>query len=208
MTEPNRPEYKIRFKPLSAGLGFHPFPDIKPYQPLKQPMGTGAQAAGPPRFVTTPIAKPPELNEIQDKPVEWTVSTPGFAYLAKRLFAFGLDLALNSFLLTILFGAALNMLGLDPNLLRTQVLPFFIFCLFFNSAVVCAQEIVLGTSIGKRAFGLYIEAEASVLLARTASSWLSAALLLMGFFAAIIDPMRRCWHDRLSGVQPFEIARL
>jgi len=46
---------KIKFKPLHEGMGFHPFSDGLPYAPeskAKQPMGTGATAAGRPRFTT------------------------------------------------------------------------------------------------------------------------------------------------------------
>ena len=46
---------KIQFKPLHEGMGFHPFSDGLPYAPeskAKPSQGTGATAAGKPRFTT------------------------------------------------------------------------------------------------------------------------------------------------------------
>src|SRR5690606_11306849 len=54
-------EKEIRFAPLTDGLGFHPFSDGLPYAPASKKSsttGTGATAAGAPRFAYPPAVPP------------------------------------------------------------------------------------------------------------------------------------------------------
>jgi hypothetical protein len=65
------PKKEIQFKPITEGLGFHPFSDGLPYasqnttpvkkpSPPSMPMGTGAVAAGRPQFLN-PSFTPPSV---------------------------------------------------------------------------------------------------------------------------------------------------
>lgn len=71
MKPETQPKNEIDFKPLTKGLGFHPFADGLPYAPTQNPMqgsmskGTGALAAGKPAFAyptpaipSTPVSSP------------------------------------------------------------------------------------------------------------------------------------------------------
>jgi hypothetical protein len=69
----------IAFKPLTQGLGFHPFADGLPYAPTQNPtpsQGTGAVSAGKPSF-----AYPPVQAQVQATPI----NTPSIDRIRKEL---------------------------------------------------------------------------------------------------------------------------
>ena len=94
MTEP-----KLNFKPLSEGLGFHPYSNGLPYSPAnptpqpasfpKSPAtGTGAVAAGRPSFAfPKPVAQPQAATATPAKIVQKSSVLPtlGWTYLMKRV---------------------------------------------------------------------------------------------------------------------------
>lgn len=118
------PDDKLQFKPLTPGLGFHPFSDGLPYAPVskaKTPTtGTGAISAGMPKPVlpkspapslipqriapqvhvpvATPSAPPIKTLTIEpdhDLAPRREQTPPGLGYLFKRLVAFLVDLSIH-----------------------------------------------------------------------------------------------------------------
>ena len=92
---------------------------------------------------------------------------------------------------------------LDPGI----VLVFVAFLALMNWALITAQEVAFGSTVGKRTFGLYLDASAGKILARSLFFTLSVIFSGVGLIWALFDGKKRCWHDVASGVQPQELAR-
>lgn len=238
----------LSFKPLSEGLGFHPFSDGLPYAPVsksrqsQQPtatpytpsspnmnsMGTGAMAAGAPRFAPL-VRRPAEFRPAPGPSLAKTISSPrpamanpapvmpapmesapSWEYLPKRFFAALFDLLINF----MLCGAAI-LVGLWNQDVATS--DFWsasmwilggVFALAFHWALVTAQEVAFGTSLGKRFLGLRLEGTPGALLWRAVVFIPSIGLAGIGLLWGFFDSKRRCLHDIASGVQPLETVQL
>ncbi|MCM2276919.1 MAG: RDD family protein [Oligoflexia bacterium] len=230
-------EIELVFRPITSGLGFHPFSDGMPYAPISQkpqtgfrppaPMGTGAVSAGTPSFasqlpplsarpiprVSVPVAQPrpnPEAALNVANPLPVPHPEYGFVYLLKRAFAYAIDSALN----LALCGGALSMAlleqSLKPELLLNPgvILVSVLFFAFFNWAIVTAQEIAFGTSLGKRLFRLAVNGPTSAIFLRAFFFLPSAGFFGAGLLWSVLDRRKRCWHDLIVDLQPSEIARL
>jgi hypothetical protein len=221
---------EINFKPITDGLGFHPFEDGLPYAPaVKKQIGTGAVSAGRPQFSyppapPSPMGKPVdataekirrELESIQTQRIEQAramaerLHSPleihrGISYSFQRAFAYLLDSAFNlsicaSILSTALISSDLTNLRsiTDPALITVGV--FLFIC---NWALLAAQEVAFGTSIGKRIFGLSLEGTGVECLVRSLLFIPSLLLAGTGILSALFDSKKRCWHDRVTLIQP------
>src|SRR5690242_3135020 len=116
MTQSKDRPTEILFRPLTEGLGFHPFSDGLPYAPLvKGPKfstshGSGATAAGSPRMalpqtpaldrrgssrpvpqISVPVVKREAVSVSPPMDTPWE---PSRGYLFKRSVAFFMDIAL------------------------------------------------------------------------------------------------------------------
>jgi hypothetical protein len=212
-------EPTLNFKPLSEGLGFHPYSNGLPYTPARPSpaqapkptptTGTGAVAAGRPNFV---FPQPSVQTKAQPAPAQIVAkSLPilprlGWDYLTKRVLAYTIDSSIN---------VILGMGALAASLWREQVTAdfffssnvFFItagFLMFFNWALVTAQEVAFGTSIGKKICGLSVEGSAMATLVRAVFFIPSFLCLGLGLLWAGFDSNRRGFHDLISGIQPEE----
>lgn len=213
---------EIQFKPITPGLGFHPFSDGLPYAPVVKsstPMGTGAVAAGPPKMVF-PVARPrvplqaaipkKESRAQEPAPPLLPVSSFGWGYLIKRMFAYLLDGTANTLLCVLTLGFVYYQQGLDPELLLNPGLIFlisiFLFC--FNWALITAQEVAFGTSFGKRTFGLVLRGKTGTIFWRGVFFLMSVGFFGMGLIWALFKKNKRCWHDVAVDLQPIEVAKL
>ncbi|MCM2322776.1 MAG: RDD family protein [Oligoflexia bacterium] len=239
-------DFELVFRPVTSGLGFHPFSDGMPYAPVSQNatarttqkhglpfrplsnMGSGAVAAGTPTFVTGPVGFPsrpvprvsvPVATAAQNpaaaratEPVATTIAQPtfGFVYLLKRCLAYGIDSGINLGLGIAALSAALMEQSLKPELLLNPgiILVSALFFGFFNWAIITAQEVAFGTSIGKRLFRLAVSGPASAVLLRAFFFLPSAGCFGAGLLWSVLDRRKRCWHDLIVDLQPSEIARL
>jgi hypothetical protein len=217
---------ELQFKPLSAGLGFHPFSDGLPYAPVtKTPTpstGHGAIAAGPARPVPAPrpvarvavptatVAPPPVAEPARPEPLLALETGHGFGYLIKRSLAYFTDSALNATLCLSALSAALWRQDVSPEALLTPgvVALCAVFVAAFNWAVIAAQEVAFGTSLGKRLFGLEIQGGGSAVFLRAFFFVPSVMFCGLGLVWALFDRRRRCWHDVAVDLQPTEIASL
>lgn len=205
---------KIRFKPLNKGLGFHPFSDGLPYAPVtKAPqspptiMGTGAVAAGPARIVLPqkprPIAKTIEPSKAE---------TPhyGLIYLIHRTIAYSIDTGLNIVLCLGGLRLALWKMHVPFSKILTLETMFILilFLMILNWALIAAQEIAFGTTIGKRLFGLTLDGGAAVIFLRSFFFAISFCFMGAGLLWAIFDKNKKCWHDAAVNIQPEYITRL
>jgi uncharacterized RDD family membrane protein YckC len=134
----------------------------------------------------------------------------GFVYLLKRIFAYTLDTALNTSLLATGLSFALLNEDLNPDLLMNPgiVMISILFFTLFNWALVTAQEIAFGTTVGKRVFGLMVQGSTSAIFLRAFFFLPSIGFCGIGLLWSLFDNRRRCWHDVVVNVQPIEVARL
>ena len=240
----------VRFKPLTDGLGFHPFADGLPYAPAGKATattGTGATSAGRPQFVypspavtaaaktASRVAVPslPNLGSNVDETVDRirreleSIQTGrleqarvnasniqalqsglrvehGLGYSVERAFAFLLDSAFNLSIFASVLSTAL--ISTDVNHLQSlssfAMISVGVFLFVCNWALIAAQEVAFGTSIGKRIFGLRLNGNGLECFVR--SLFFVAGLLFggLGIFIAVFDSRKRCWHDRMTKLQP------
>jgi uncharacterized RDD family membrane protein YckC len=131
-------------------------------------------------------------------------SIPAPPGLARRLGALLYDSLL---LLGILFFATLALLpfrgtAFGPHSLAYQAYLLLATFLFFGGFWTHG-----GQTLGMRAWKIKLCAAAGGPVSwrqagvRFASALLSFGLLGLGFFAALADPEKRCWHDRLAGTR-------
>lgn len=162
---------------------------------------------------TRPQPLPPKNPPIPQKSANElliAVPAPGVGYLFKRLFAYLFDSVLNLGLCTGTLILILRNQGLNPDsLLSADIwLPFCLFLFVFNWAIIAAQEVAFGTSVGKRLFGLALNGNAAALFLRAFFFLPSLAFGGLGIVWALFDRNRRGWHDLVVDVQPTEIAQL
>lgn len=195
---------EIRFAPVTDGLGFHPFSEGLPYAPAAKPSltGTGAVAAGTPRFAT-------QIPQVA-LPVIPSMPVPGIGYLFKRVAAYGIDSALNVTLSGVALVFVFMRLGLQyESLLRADAaILTAAFLGVLNWALIAAQEIAFGTSFGKRVFRLALDGSATAIFLRSFFFAASVAFFGVGLVWSVLNRRRRCWHDMIVDLQPIEIARL
>lgn len=128
----------------------------------------------------------------------------GFGYAVERTFAFLLDSAFNlsvcaSVLSTALLSTDLeNLRALTPAATIT-VGAFLFLC---NWALIAAQEVAFGTSIGKRIFGLSLDGNGYECFVRSLLFLPSLLFGGLGILIAAFDARKRCWHDRMAKFQP------
>lgn len=211
-----REREKIDFKPLTPGLGFHPFSDGLPYapvspKPLAKSMGAGATAAGTPKFassiprVNVPVARSVQPQpEILQSPLLNLESHYDFFYLLRRVFAYLVDTLINLSFAGASFTALLWNQNLQPELLENPgtIILSGIFFFAFSWALITAQEIAFGTTLGKRIFGLEIEGTVVAVFLRAFFFLPSICFLGVGLLWSLMDSKKRCWHDLIVNLQP------
>lgn len=145
-----------------------------------------------------------------ESPLAFAAPTFGYVYLLKRILAYSLDTALNSALLAAGLSVALWNQDLNPEILANPgvIVISFGFFMLFNWALVTAQEIAFGTSVGKRIFGLALSGSASAIFLRAFFFLPSLGFCGIGLLWSLVDSRKRCWHDLVINVQPQELARL
>lgn len=244
-------EREIRFKPLTDGLGFHPFEDGLPYAPASKKQntpttGTGATAAGRSQFAYPPHSSAPtsavkqptlpqmaprsfattnaditadkirrELEIIQNQRIEHARATVakiqqpleihyGLGYSVERAFAFVLDSAFNLSICASILSTALMSADLDQlkTLTSGAAIVVGIFLFLCNWALLAAQEVAFGTTIGKRIFGLKLNGTGFECFVRSILFVFSLLFGGLGILMAIFDSKKRCWHDRMTKIQP------
>jgi uncharacterized RDD family membrane protein YckC len=93
---------------------------------------------------------------------------------------------------------------LHPSVLVVMVL----FALGLHWTLMTFQEVVFKTTVGKRIFGLNFKASGSALFVRALFFIPSVLFVGLGLIWCLFDRQKRCWHDRVLGIQPLEVARL
>jgi hypothetical protein len=135
-----------------------------------------------------------------------------FSYVVKRVTASLIDLFINSTLCTLLL--SIPVLRLDFNPLEIfqaqngQVGFLFAAFLFIVSwTLVTAQEVVLGTSLGKKMFRMKLEGGSVRIFSRAILYLLFLAPAGLGLITSLFDKKKRCLHDILSNLQPKALAK-
>ncbi len=244
-TQPNAPsDLEISFRPVTEGLGFHPFSDGLPYAPVVKsprinpslpvvqnlraqanlshppapgmmPAGSGSVRVSSPGIVSGPLIHPQTAFNFQKlglepKPIVLTqnLSFGGF-YLLKRVLAYTFDFAINSVLiLGILFPWVLRQeFNLDIFSNASIFILLILLASMANWTFISLQEVILGTSIGKRIFGLVLKGSGTQRFLRALFFVPSAGFFGLGLFFMIFDPKKQGWHDRLVNLQPIELMQ-
>jgi hypothetical protein len=128
----------------------------------------------------------------------------GLGYTFQRAFAFVLDTAFNlavcaSVLSTALLSTDLaNLKTLSP-IAATTVGIFLFLC---NWALLASQEVAFGTTLGKRIFGMKLDGDGFSCFMRSILFIPSLVFGGLGLWIAIFDSRKRCWHDRVTKLQP------
>jgi hypothetical protein len=225
-TSSGQPE--ISFRPITEGLGFHPFSDGLPYAPIaKNPrpspppispamvnsMGAGAVAAGPSKMVfpnrpvVPNIVVPVAQKESVDKRIQKRKPiTLGRYYLTRRMLAYFFDTGLNIALCGAGFCALVWNEGINTDFFTSPSIMIMVglFLGLFNWLLITFQDVVFSTSIGKHVFGLRLRPHGPLLLLRALFFIPSVGLFGLGLLWSLVDSKKRCWHDRIVGIQPFE----
>lgn len=207
----------LDFKPVTEGLGFHPFSDGMPYAPLQKnrnrpavnstaptgvhpgepplEMGTGAEVAGPVTMAET-------LPKMTQAP--WT---PGNLYLFQRAMAYLLDQLVLGILFLGMISAMISnhLIGADV-LLHPEAL-IFAAAVFFTMGwlIIVSQEVILGSTLGKRIFRLGFEPKPFRIFLRALLFIPCSLFLGIGLFWGVFNVTKTCLHDRLAGIQPIDI---
>lgn len=220
----------LGFHPFSDGLPYAPV--TKASKSIETPRysdqarystGAGAVAAGAPTFArdvprparvsvprsatVSPAAGPAAQTQAVAPQVE---ARYGVLYMLKRVLAYLLDTALNTAICAAALSTVLVRQDLNPETLLSSsvVVLFSLFLVFFNWALVTAQEVAFGTTVGKRIFGLVIRGSTSATFLRAFFFLPSLGFAGLGVLLAVFDRKRRCWHDVVVDLQPTEVARL
>jgi hypothetical protein len=165
-----------------------------------------AQVAG----VPAPAVKTQPRSYVAPAPSEEIQARFGFGYLFKRTIAFLVDASINTTLCFTALGAVMVRLDLtwDAFSNANVLLLGILFLAMFNWSIMTAQEVLLGTTIGKRMFGLVLRGDTSALFLRSFFFLPSLVFCGLGIVWAVFDRRRRCWHDHVVNVQPLELAQL
>ena len=183
-------------------------------QILAQPQ-VQIQAPSQIRVPVQAMAQPqPQLHQkatqTQQKPLLHVEPHYGFEYVAKRFLAYFVDSFLN---MSLGAGAMFLVLWKQTNNLESLLNPSILivsmlFLMFFNWAMITAQEVVFHTSAGKKFFGLQLNGSLGQILIRAIFFIPSCSIFGLGVLWLLFSKNGRCWHDSASGVQPQEIAEL
>jgi hypothetical protein len=228
----------LGFHPFSDGLPYAPVSKTAPRPaslspnlstprtaplPEKKPAayGSGAVAAGPPTFArpsarihvpvaTRTVAAAQPVLQTPHPSLSINIERYGSLYLCKRIMAYVVDTTLNLTLLAAGLSFALWNQEVQPDVLMNPGLLILgsLFCLIFNWAIITAQEIAFGTSVGKRIFGLALRGSTMALFLRAFFFLPSLAFCGIGLAWGLFDRQRRCWHDLVVNIQPIETVRL
>ncbi len=158
---------------------------------------------------TRPAAEPAR-SAVPTPAATFAAHRYGFVYLLKRTVAYLIDSALNCALLAGGLSLALWNQDLGPELLTNPgvIVISGLFFALFNWALITAQEIAFGTSVGKRVFGLALQGSTSAIFLRAFFFLPSLGFCAIGLLWGLLDRQKRCWHDLVVNVQPLEIAKL
>jgi hypothetical protein len=132
----------------------------------------------------------------------------GFVYLLKRILAYTIDSGINIGLAAASFSLALWNQNLQPDLLLNSgvILVAGLFFFVFSWAIMTAQEIAFGTTLGKRIFGLTLRGSATAIFLRSFFFLPSMGFLGVGLLWGLLDKKKRCWHDLIVNLQPVSIS--
>jgi uncharacterized RDD family membrane protein YckC len=224
----------LGFHPFSDGLPYAPLGKSgKPAANVNRPLpALGAVSAGPPTpvipaipvrpapRVSVPVAPAAKASPRPVMPVQpaSAAAAPapmdepvyGLTYPIKRVLAYGIDTALNTSLCVAALSVALARQDLSPDSLFSPgvVVLFVLFLAVFNWALIAAQEVAFGTTVGKRIFGLSLAGNASAIFLRAFFFLPSVGFCGIGLLWALFNRRKRCWHDSAVDLQPLEVARL
>ncbi len=213
--EPSQNPQPLEFQALSKGLGFHPFSEGLPYSPQKTPgsshsqksfaRGTGAVMAGPPTFAPAFFRNPPQAAEsLVLAPPQIEKVELGFTYLLARISAFFIDLSFSLLFCGVGLAGAFWKQEIPLNVLMNSGLFVLsvVFVALAHWLILTVQEVIFHTSLGKRVFGLVLSGNTSQIILRALLFFPSFVLGGVGIAWALLDSEKRCWHDRVCGLQP------
>ncbi len=130
----------------------------------------------------------------------------GVGYSFQRAFAYLLDSAFNLSICASILSTALLSTDLENlrDLSPLAIISVGVFLFACNWALLAAQEVAFGTTIGKRIFGLRLRGTGFECFIRALFFLPSLLFGGLGIWIALFDSRKRCWHDRMTKLQPTE----
>lgn len=198
---------------VASPLSQKPFPNFKPVHSTPDAhadfsITIDGDPTGPTSRADTAFESINRLNSTNSSTAEVpTLETKPSAFLASRLsrtFAYLLDLFIHTSLAVLGVGSLLWLERIPKaTMLEPEIIAICVgFLALFHWALTAAQEIAFGSTLGKRTFGLHLEARPEKIFLR---AMLFVPSLLLGGFGLLwtfLDSDGFCLHDRLSGVYP------
>jgi len=175
-------------------------PTTKPTLPARPAPLQAAQA------IPTAYVKPIEHTE---PTIVLKESKLGVVYLLQRMIAWTVDSSIHLTLgaLTLALSLESQGIALDAVLRSDAWIAAALFLVGFNWALILAQEVAFGTSLGKRLCRLEIEGSPAALFVRAFFFIPSQLLFGLGLVWALFDSEKRCWHDRVADARPLPTKR-
>lgn len=155
------------------------------------------------------LGKKVKQTSLSGKPKNLSTSY-SFFYLPKRTLAFITDTLFHSsicFFLLFILSQHMNIpFAAIQN--KDSLILSSIFIFIFNWALILAEEVSLGFTLGKKIFGLKIDAPPFVLLARSILFLIGLFSFGTGLWVAFFTPNKSTWHDIVTRAQPEEVNDL
>jgi hypothetical protein len=208
---------------VAAGPARPVLPEALKPLPRIPSLPSAAPSAGP-RHTSLPVQTRPAAPSLTAGPAPLPASAPvpthespllltekplGFVYFLQRSLAWSLDTAIHLTLGGATLVASLEAQGiaLDSVLRSDAWIAAAVFLLGFSWALILAQEVAFGTTLGKRLFKLEIEGSPASLFVRAFFFVPSQLLFGLGLLWGLFDSKKRCWHDRVADSQPLPVKR-
>ena len=176
---------------------------------------SGAVAAGASTFAQPANTKPSRISvpvvqqpAVAPTSVQSQPAPVGVIYVFQRLIAYCLDLGINLFLAVTGFCAILIIYQIKLDLISnpTGLMLILLFSIVFHWTLMTAQEVVFGTTIGKKLFRLKLVGSELRIVMRSLLFIPSLLLGGLGLLPAIFGSKHRGLHDSISGITPVNTA--
>jgi len=211
MTSTNS-DQTLQFRAIHKGMGFHNFEEGPPRPGSSIERVPTRYSADLPVSTSPPVPVPAPFKNISrtEPSGDWIEGTPTFAGMFRRASSWFLDQTILTLTSVSIFSLA--MIALNLRLDHILSADFWIwmraFMFLMNWALITAQEVAFGTSIGKRALGYQLQGPPLKILFRALVFIPGLLLGGLGILMALVHPHRLCFHDWLSGLTPEETATI
>ena len=159
-----------------------------------------------PSMLNSSYSKSPSYENLRTHVPIATPWTPGWGYLVKRVLAYSIDVLANAAFFILVISQTVWRGNFSPSILLDPHVAVVagIFFSLLNWTILTLEEMMFGTSLGKKVFGLTLRGSAIAIFLRALFFIPSSLFFGVGLFWSLIDSRKACWHDRMLEIQPTE----